>query len=324
VRNPVSLASRRTVKRGLGIALRVVAVAAVAGALWWFIRQLDFARLGDALASANVGLLVVAALLNFASVTCKAAAWRVLLAPRHAISLRRLVRYEIVTAAGSALTPARAGEVLRAWLLKRRDGVPAADTAAIFVVHKLVDAVAMLAVLAPVPWLIPGLPSWVARALAGCALVTLAALAALYVLSRRVDPAKPQTWLRRFLVGFQLVGNARQIGLALVIFLVLWAVELGAVTAVLHAVGLELPLASGLVVLFTVNLAIIVPSTPAQLGALELGAMAGLNLVHVGQEAAFAFALLYHAGQIIPVLATGLLLERRLVTGRDRAPELEP
>ncbi|MEO7730770.1 MAG: lysylphosphatidylglycerol synthase domain-containing protein, partial [Kofleriaceae bacterium] len=84
----------------------------------------------------------------------------------------------------------------------------------------------------------------------------------------------------------------------------------------LHAVGLDLPLASGLLILFTMNLAIIVPSTPAQLGALELGALAGLDLLQVGHEPALAFALLYHAVMILPLLATGLVLELRLVTGR--------
>lgn len=313
----------RAMNRGLGIALRIVAIAAVVVALWWFLREMDFAQLGRALASANVGLLVVAALLNFVCQTCKAAGWRTLLAPRHVISLPRMVRYEIVSAAASALAPARAGEVLRAWLLKRREGVPAADTAAIFVVHKLLDAVAMLVVMAPVPWLIRGLPPWIPTALVLCASGTLVALATLYVLSRRVDPAKPQTWLRRFLAAFQLVRSPRRIGGALLIFLVLWAAELAAVTTVLHAVGLELSLASGLLVLFTLNLAIIVPSTPGQIGALELGALAGLDLLHVPQEPALAFALLYHAGQILPLLAAGLLLELRLVTGRDRASDLE-
>ena len=305
--------------RGLALALRLVAIAAIAGALWWLLRRMDLARLGDALASADVGLLVLAALFSFVSVTCKAAAWRTLLAPRHPIALRRVVRYEIVAAAASALTPARAGEVLRAWLLKRREQIPASETAAVFVVHKLLDALVMLAVFAPVPWLIPGLPAWVGRALALCALITLGALIALYVLSRRLDPEKPATWLRRFLAAFQLMRDARQVGLALAIFVVLWAAELAVVTTVLRALGLALPLPAGLLVLFTVNLAIIVPSTPAQLGALELGALAALDLLHIGREPALAFALLYHAVQILPSLALGLLLEVRLVTGRARA-----
>jgi uncharacterized membrane protein YbhN (UPF0104 family) len=309
------------VTRGLVLALRLVAVAAVVGALWWLLRGIDLARLGDTLASADVGLLVVAALFGFVSVTCKAAAWRALLAPRHAIALPRMVRYEIVAAAASALTPARAGEVLRAWLLKRREAVPAAETAAVFIVHKLLDAAVMLAVLAPLPWLIPGLPAWIGRALALCAIITLVALVALYVLARRLDPARPATWLRRFLAAFQLLRHARPVGLTLAIFAVLWAAELAVVTAVLRAVGLALPLPAGLLVLFTVNLAIIVPSTPAQLGALELGALGGLDLLHVGRAPAFAFALLYHAVMILPLLATGLILEVRLVTGRDREPE---
>ena len=51
--------------------------------------------------------------------------------------------------------------------------------------------------------------------------------------------------------------------------------------------------------------------------------MAGLDLLHAGREPALAFALLYHAGEVIPMLATGLLLELGLVTGRDPTAELE-
>jgi hypothetical protein len=53
-----------------------------------------------------------------------------MLAPRHAVSTRRLFRYTIVAYAGSVIAPARAGELARLWLLKQRDGVPIADAAA--------------------------------------------------------------------------------------------------------------------------------------------------------------------------------------------------
>jgi len=60
-----------------------------------------------------------------------------------------------------------------------------------------------------------------------------------------------------------------------------------------------------------------VPSTPAQVGALEVGALAALQLLHVDKEPALAFALLYHAAQVLPLIAAGLLFELRLVLGRD-------
>ena len=46
-----------------------------------------------------------------------------MLAPRHRVPVLRLFRYTIAAFAASALAPARAGEVLRVWVLRRRDGV---------------------------------------------------------------------------------------------------------------------------------------------------------------------------------------------------------
>ncbi len=309
-------------RRSLRIALRVAVILLVIAALWWFIRAVDFRRLGEAFASANLGLLVVASLLHLVCLSGKAAAWGVLLAPRHHVSLPRLLRYELVSVAASAITPARAGEVLRGWILKRREGVPPAETAAIFVVHKLLDGAAMMLVLAPLPWLVPGLPPWIGRALVICAAVTLVVLVALYVVAGRVDPTRPSTALRRFIAGIAALRSPRRWAVALLPLLVVWAADLAAVTAVLHAVGIQLPLAAGLLILFTVNLTIIVPSTPAQVGAHEVGALIALDLLHVGNEAALAFALLYHAGQVLPVLASGLALELRLVLGRE--PDAAP
>jgi hypothetical protein len=233
-------------RRSLRIALRAGVIGVVAAALWWFVREVDVAALGRALASANLGLLVVASLLHFVCLSGKAWAWRILLAPPHPVSLSRLLRYEIVASAASAITPARAGEVLRMWILKRRDAVPVATTAAIFVVHKLLDGATMLMVLTPLPWLIAGLPPWIGRALVICAAVTLALLAALYVVAGRVDPRKPSTALRRFLAGIQFLRSPSRLGRALLPLLVVWAADFAAVTAVLHAIGVQLPLAAGL------------------------------------------------------------------------------
>lgn len=302
--------------RGVRIAIRVAAIAAVVAGLWWFIHGMDVAQLGHALATARLELLIPAALVNVLFLTGgKALGWKLLLAPRHVIALPRLLRYELAAVAASAITPARAGEVLRVWLLKRRDGVPAPTTAAIIVVHKLIDGLAMLLVMAPLPWLLPGLPPWVARTLGIGALVLIAVFAALYVLAGRLDPAAPETAFRRFLAGMRLVRSPRRIAGTLGAMVIAWLADLTAVTLVLRAVGIDLPIAGGLFALFTLNLALVVPSTPGQVGALELGALVALELLGVPHEQGLAFALLYHFGQIVLVLALGLILEGRLLLG---------
>jgi hypothetical protein len=87
--------------------------------------------------------------------------------------------------------------------------------------------------------------------------------------------------------------------------------------AVFYALDIHLPVAAGLLVLFSLNLWIAIPSTPAQFGALEAGAISALQLLQVGGEKAAAFALLYHVLQVLPLIVAGLVLEYRLVLGRE-------
>ena len=63
----------------------------------------------------------------------------VVLAPRYLVPTTTLFRYTIAAFAASAIAPARAGELIRVWALKKRDGVPVADCAAVAVTEKLLD-----------------------------------------------------------------------------------------------------------------------------------------------------------------------------------------
>jgi uncharacterized membrane protein YbhN (UPF0104 family) len=178
----------------------------------------------------------------------------------------------------------------------------------------------MLILVAPVPWLLPGLPSWVAGAIGVCAAVAIGLFIALYILIGRIRDTGSHTVARRFLAGMHVLRSPRRLLGSLGVLILVWAADLGEVMAVLYAVDVDLPVAAGLLILFTLNLTIMVPSTPAQVGALEVGALAALDLLHVNHESAFAFALLYHSLQIVPLIAAGLILELRLVLGRDGDP----
>ena len=68
-------------------------------------------------------------------------------------------------------------------------------------------------------------------------------------------------------------------------------------------------------------LTIAVPSTPGQVGALEAGVLAATRLLHIDDAPAFAFALLYHVLQILPLLVVALITEAPLMLMRP--PEAE-
>lgn len=313
--------------RRLSLTLRILVIALIALGLWWFVREMDWEKFRHALRTARLWPLALAALLNFVCLWGKAVCWRMMLAPRHKVSISRLFRYTIATFAASAIAPARAGEVLRVWTLKRRDGVPVADTAAVAVAEKLLDGISMVILVAPVPFLIPGLPGEIALAIGLCAAVAVAVFIALYIAVGRVDSAVPSAshsavrrFLTRMVCGMHVLRSPKRLFAALGVLLLVWAADLGEVMLVLYAVDIHVSVAAGLLILFSLNLMIIIPSTPAQAGALEYGAMLAINSLHINNEAGLAFALLYHAAQVIPLIAAGLVFEYRLVLGREGEP----
>jgi uncharacterized membrane protein YbhN (UPF0104 family) len=111
-------------------------------------------------------------------------------------------------------------------------------------------------------------------------------------------------WLR-FFESLAVLRSGKLFALTLAAFLGAWLVDLAQVWLVLHAVHLDLGVPAALLVLFTMNVAIAIPSTPAHVGALELGALVALKLLGVPREQALAFAVLYHAMQIVPLMIVG-------------------
>jgi glycosyltransferase 2 family protein len=296
------------------IAIRVVVWLGLATLCWWFVRRLDGAQLVAAFRHAELWPLALGLAVPFLALWCKALCWRVML---WRVPTRSLVRYTIAAFAGSALAPARAGEALRVWLLKRRDGVPIAESAAVAVVEKLLDGVAMVIVMAPLPWLLPDLPAWVRHAVMIGSPVALAIVVGLVVMITRA-PIMGDTWIRRFLRTIHVLGDPLDAIAALAPLIVAWLLDIVLVELTLHAFGIALPTAAALVVLVGVNLAIMVPTTPAQVGVHEAGALAGLAVFGVDPERALGFAVTYHALQVIPVVIAGLALEWRLVVGGAR------
>jgi uncharacterized membrane protein YbhN (UPF0104 family) len=308
-RRPVRwLAWRGAVRWGL--LFRLVVIAAIAVGIWYLLRGLDLANLGEALADARPWPVVVASLLSFVILACKALSWRVMLAPQYLVPIPRLIRYTITAFAASVIAPARAGEVLRVVALKRQDGVPVSRSAAVAIAEKILDGISMVLVMAPLPWLIPGLPRSVTWWIVGLAGFGVALIVAIRIAMNRT---RSDGWLGRLVRGMEVLRQPRRFAAALAILIVGWLIDLANVWLILWAVGIDLPPAAGLLVLFSLNLAIAVPSTPGQLGALELGALVGLEILHVPRADALAFALLYHAMQVVPLVMVGLILDFKLL-----------
>jgi uncharacterized membrane protein YbhN (UPF0104 family) len=281
--------------------------AAVVASFVWFARGLEVRELLRSLRGAALAPIAAAALLNFAHMAWKAWRWRIMLAPTRRIPFLRLYRYTIVNYAASTILPARTGELVRVVLLRQREGISAVTISAVALADKVFDLGAMLLMVAPIPYLIPDLPDWVVRGIQIVTIGAIAAFAAGWGLLWWIDThdAAPP-WMERFAGGLGIWRRPSQLVLALIVSLGGWLCDAAEIMLIVSALAIPVGWPAALLVLLTLNIAIAVPSTPGSVGAFEIGAVVALQLLGVPREASLAFALIYHAVQVVPLAFIGL------------------
>jgi glycosyltransferase 2 family protein len=308
---------KRDAKGWLRFAGNALGVILTFGSLWWFLRGLSPRALGATFEQAMPAPLLAALLLNFAGQFVRTAAWRVMLAPDHRVPFRRLLYYEYAAQSASSTSPAKAGEVLRFWLLKR-DGVPAVTTGGLIALKKLIGANALTLLVIASPWLLPGLPGWVAPVVLVFGACMVGLLALLCLIANRATTRQLPKFLVIMIGGLDLLRDGSRTLAASGVILIGEAIDLFAAWVVMSALHLHEPLAAAGLTLFLIDVSNAIPAAPAQLGTFEVGAYYALDLLHVPQSAAIAFAILFHAQQTLPQIVVGLPFELHFLVGRRR------
>jgi len=286
-------------KRWLRRGVRLVALCALAASTVYCLRGLQLDALLSALRGANPALLALGAVVNFANMGFKSLAWDLLLPRGHGVPRWALFRYTVATGALNVVMPFKAGEAVRVFRLYRHHSVPMPALLSVAATEKVLDVVSLLLLLCPLPFWLPHLPPWVAHALRTATAAAAVGVVLLWIwLRHRPNLGGPNVRA----VAAQTRALGRRLPLTLGIIGLSWCVDWLLIELVMAALGLDLAPILGLLVLFVLNLAIAIPSTPGQMGVLELGASSGLMALGVAQDQALAFGLLYHAAQVLPLL----------------------
>src|SRR5437773_11071901 len=125
-----------------------IALAAAGGLLALFLRNTDFHQVATEIGRAQLGLVALAFLATTAAYVFRALRWQYLLLPIGTVRFSNALRTTIIGFAASALLPARAGEVLRPYLLARRERLSATAAFATIILERLLDTVMVLVLFA--------------------------------------------------------------------------------------------------------------------------------------------------------------------------------
>ncbi len=260
--------------------------------------------------AANLPALALGLPLLVANMVLRALRWRNLLGPRGAFRLTTVFGALMIGYLSNTLLPARAGDLVRVYVLSRAGAVTWSRALSTIVIERVLDMAAVIGVLAIVAAASP-VPQWLrygALLMAGGTVVGVVALVLLglfgehligravaYVAERAPTRAERLGRVcREFTAGIQRIGTP---GVALIFTLytaAIWALELAIVLVVAQAFDLELALLDAAVLMLFSLFSSLIPALPGQLGTFEIAMVSGLAYLGHGGTDALPFALALH------------------------------
>ena len=302
------------------------------GLLAVFLREADLGQVWSAMAAARADLIWLTIGLTVVTFVVRAERWKYLLEPLGPTRFRTVFRTTVIGFAASAVLPARAGEVIRPYLLARQEGLSAAAAFATIVVERVLDLLAvLLLLLAFLIWFDPGVESrdsvlFSAIRFGGLVMAPVALGALLLMFFMAGHPERLQAWLlkaeavlpvraasaiarvaRTFAEGFAVVRRPERLVAALAWSVVLWVAIAAGVWSVAIAFGIAMPFTGGWLMIAPLVVGVAVP-TPGGVGgfheAFRLGAT---SFFGADNDNAVGAAIVLHAISVGPVTLAGLL-----------------
>ena len=299
--------------------------------LYFSLRGMQLDKAWQALRTADYWWLIPGIAIFFVDVLVRTWRWHYLLRPLKKIPTLTMFPIVCIGYMGNNIYPARAGEVLRAAVLKQREGVPISASLATVVIERIFDGVVMLAFVFVNLGQLAGLTGssgvigtlnirdvalWGSVLFFGALLVFL--LAAMFpkvterIVNNLIDrfvPVRLREKTRditlRFLSGLEALRSPQE---ALMIFfttVVIWLLETGKYWFVMHAFQFQVSFFALMLMNGIVNLATTLPSAPGYVGTFDAPGIALLSAYRVLPEIAASYTLVLHAALWFPITALG-------------------
>jgi len=297
--------------------------------LWWALNRLNLPDFWMAIQTANYWWILPGVAVYFVAVWARAWRWHYLLKPIKKIKTSVMFPITCIGYMGNNIYPARAGEVLRAVVLRRREGVPVSASLATIIVEKFFDAVVMLGfVFVNLPELanLKGSSGFVGNiqqvAIFGTILafiiLIIFLLAAMFPLVTakfgqwfidRLVPSRfrPQTSgiMHKFLDGLASLRSPANVLMVFLTSVVIWLLETGKYWFVMHAFNFSVSFFALMLMNGIVNLVTIIPAAPGYIGTFDASGIAVLVAYNVDKAIAAGYTIVLHVALWLPITVVG-------------------
>lgn len=297
--------------------------------VWLALRGLHIDEFWQAIKEANYAWILPGITVYFIGVLVRSWRWQYLLDPIKKIPMRVMFPTTIIGYMGNNIYPARAGEVLRAVILKRKEGVSISASLATIIVERIFDGVVMLGfVFINLPELakLTGgsgfLGSIQQAALVGTA-VFLGALGVFLLAAMfpqrtekigawfviRLVPGRLQNrilnMMNAFLDGLASLRSPFNVLMIFLTTVIIWLLETVKYWFVMHSFNFSVSFFALMLMNGIVNLATTIPSAPGYIGTFDAPGIAVLTAYGVTKSVAAGYTLVLHVALWLPITLLG-------------------
>jgi uncharacterized protein (TIRG00374 family) len=290
--------------------------------LYFALRGWELDRAWLALRTANYGWIIPGVVVYFFGVWARTWRWHYMLRPIKAVPLVRLFPVVVIGYMGNNIYPARAGELIRAYVLRQKEEVSISASLATIIVERIFDGVIMLLfVFVSLP--LTPMPVGLRRVVVLFSLLFFGALAIFFVIAAR--PARSQVvynWfiarlvppryqdlarglLDRFMDGLHCLRSGKDVLMIFATSLVIWLAETVKYWFVMHSFDFSVPFYVLMLMNGVVNLATTIPSAPGYVGTFDAPGIEVLKQFGVDRAIATSYTLVLHAALLLPITLLG-------------------
>jgi uncharacterized protein (TIRG00374 family) len=283
---------------------------------------LNFADFWTVVQSVNYWWIIPAVAVYTIAVVIRTWRWQAMLRPIAAVSMRRLWPVVVIGYMGNNVYPARAGEVLRSYVLRRREGISMSASLATVVLERLFDGLIMLLFVfvtlpfAPLPAVYNQVVT-VFSAVFGVALLfflILASRPAQFLrlwqwMATRFLPARfasiGSDIVTKFVSGLQSLKSPREMLVIFASSALIWLTETGKYWVIMQGFPFHVDFTVLMLMTAVVNLATTLPSTPGYAGTFDVPGILVLQRYGISQALATGYTLVLHVALWLPITLLG-------------------
>lgn len=317
------------------------------GLVAFFFRDVNFADVWAETRRAEAWLLGLAVLVTGVTYVLRAWRWQTLLAPIGSTRFINAFRATVIGFAASFLLPARAGEVIRPYVLARKEGLKPTAAFATIILERLLDTATVLLMFAAFVFTVPPgvltgdasqlahVKFWggIAAAAAVCGLVVLFVLAGhperLGRAAGRIERVLPARiaqviahFVEAFAHGLAVMRDPGRLAVALLQSVPLWLSIATGIWLTSRAFHITFPFTGSFLVMTLLVVGVAAP-TPGQVGGFHVAyQIAVQTFFGAPDDRAAGAAIVLHAISFLPVTVLGVVFMAREGITLSNAKEL--